>query len=300
MGKLKDIRASIDFKELKLSKFLWMTLAGIISAIGITTFLSPVHLYDSGIAGTSLLLSQLTPPYMSLSLFLIILNIPLLLYGYKKEGFAFTVYSIFAVLIYSLSAWIIEDVIAIDVSEASPIAGTDLLLCAIFGGLISGLGSGLAVRHGGAIDGIEVMAVIFAKKLSLTVGTFMMCYNVILYVICGLILRSWTLPLYSIVTYYAALQTIDFVAEGIDRSKAVMIITDKADKVSMALIAEFGSGTTKLPARGGFTNKEKAIVYFVVNRFQISRMRDIVHKIDPKAYMTITEVADIYKYEPED
>lgn len=144
------------------------------------------------------------------------------------------------------------------------------------------------------------MAVIFAKKLSLTVGTFMMCYNVILYVICGLILRSWTLPLYSIVTYYAALQTIDFVAEGIDRSKAVMIITDKADKVSMALIAEFGSGTTKLPARGGFTNKEKAIVYFVVNRFQISRMRDIVHKIDPKAYMTITEVADIYKYEPED
>ena len=285
MGKLRDIRASIDFKELKLSKFLWMTMAGIISAIGITTFLSPVHLYDSGIAGTSLLLSQLTPPYMSLSLFLIILNIPLLLYGYKKEGFAFTVYSIFAVLIYSLSAWIIEDVIAIDVSEASPIAGTDLLLCAIFGGLICGLGSGLAVRHGGAIDGIEVMAVIFAKKLSLTVGTFMMCYNVILY---------------SIVTYYAALQTIDFVAEGIDRSKAVMIITDKADKVSMALIAEFGSGTTKLPARGGFTNKEKAIVYFVVNRFQISRMRDIVHKIDPKAYMTITEVADIYKYEPED
>ena len=300
MSRFRDLVRSFDFKSLKVSRFLWMTLAGIISAFGITVFLSPVHLYDSGIAGTSLLLSQLTPPYLSLSLFLVVLNIPLLLYGYRKEGFAFTVYSIFAVLVYSISAWIIEDILPIDVSSSSPIAGTDLLLCAIFGGLICGLGSGLAVRHGGAIDGVEVMAVIFAKRLNLTVGTFMMCYNVILYVICGLILRSWTLPLYSIVTYYAALQTIDFVAEGLDRSKAVMIITDKADKVSSALIAEFGSGTTKLPARGGFTNKEKAIVYFVVNRFQISKMRDLVHNIDPKAYMTITEVADIYKYEPDD
>ena len=298
MGK-KD-NGLLRLKELKLSRFFWMTLAGLISAVGITTFLAPVHLYDSGIAGTSLLLSQLTPPFMSLSLFLIILNIPLLVYGYKKEGFAFTVYSIYAVLVYSICAWIIEDILPIDVAEASPFAGKDLLLCAIFGGLICGLGSGIAVRHGGAIDGVEVMAVIFAKKLNLTVGTFMMCYNVILYVICGIILKSWTLPLYSIVTYYAALQTIDFVAEGLDRSKAVMIITDKADKVSMALIKEFGSGTTKLPARGGFTNKEKAIVYFVVNRFQIAKMRDIVHGIDPKAFMTITEVADIYKYEPED
>ena len=151
-----------------------------------------------------------------------------------------------------------------------------------------------------AIDGIEVMAVIFAKKINLTVGTFMMCYNVILYVIAGVILRSWTLPLYSIVTYYVALNTIDFIVEGIDRSKAVMIITDKADKVSAALIGEFGSGTTKIPARGGFTNKEKGVIYFVVNRFQISRMRTVVHNADPRAYITISDVADIYRYEPED
>ena len=299
MGKGRPL-AGGDFKSLRASKFFFMTLAGIISAIGITTFLSPVKLYDSGIAGTSLLLSQLTPSYLSLSLFLVVLNIPLLLYGYKKEGFAFTVYSIYAVVVYSICAWIIEDILPIDVATASPFAGKDLLLCAVFGGLICGLGSGIAVRHGGAIDGVEVMAVIFAKRLGLTVGSFMMCYNVILYVICGIILRSWTLPLYSIVTYYVALQTIDFVAEGLDRSKAVMIITDKADKVSVALIKEFGSGPTKIPAKGGFTNKEKGIVYFVVNRFQIAKMRDIVHGIDPKAFMTITEVADIYKYEPED
>ena len=276
------------------ARFIWMAIAGIVSAIGITLFLSPVHLYDSGIAGTSLLLSQVTPAFWSLSLFLVILNVPLMLYGLKKQGVAFTVYSVFAVIVYSLSALFIE--YRFDFEEASPMAGTDLLLCAVFGGLICGAGSGISVRYGGAIDGIEVMAVIFAKKLNLTVGTFMMIYNVCLYIICGIVLRSWTLPLYSIVTYYIALNTIDFIVEGIDRSKSVMIVTEKGEEVSKALIEEFGSGTTILPAKGGYTMKDRMVVYFVVNRFQISRMRLLVHKIDPHAYLTISDVADIYKF----
>jgi len=276
-------------------KMLWMIVAGVVSAFGITCFLSPMHLYDSGIAGTSLLLSQLTPPWFSLSLFLVILNVPLMLYGLKKQGVAFTVYSVFAVVVYSVTALIIE--YETNLESGSPIAGTDILLCAVFGGLICGAGSGIAVRNGGAIDGIEVMAVIFAKSLNLTVGTFMMIYNICLYIICGLIFQSWVLPLYSIVTYYVALNTIDFIAEGLDRSKSVMIITEKGDEVSKVLMKEFGSGTTIIPAKGGFTSKERTVVYFVVNRFQIARMRQLVHRADPHAYLTISEVADIYKFE---
>lgn len=276
-------------------KMLWMIVAGVVSAFGITCFLSPMHLYDSGIAGTSLLLSQLTPPWCSLSLFLVILNVPLMLYGLKKQGVAFTVYSVFAVVVYSVTALIIE--YETNLESGSPIAGTDILLCAVFGGLICGAGSGIAVRNGGAIDGVEVMAVIFAKSLNLTVGTFMMIYNICLYIICGLIFQSWVLPLYSIVTYYVALNTIDFIAEGLDRSKSVMIITEKGDEVSKVLMKEFGSGTTIIPAKGGFTSKERTVVYFVVNRFQIARMRQLVHRADPHAYLTISEVADIYKFE---
>lgn len=276
-------------------KMLWMIVAGVVSAFGITCFLSPMHLYDSGIAGTSLLLSQLTPPWCSLSLFLVILNVPLMLYGLKKQGVAFTVYSVFAVVVYSVTALIIE--YETNLESGSPIAGTDILLCAVFGGLICGAGSGIAVRNGGAIDGVEVMAVIFAKSLNLTVGTFMMIYNICLYIICGLIFQSWVLPLYSIVTYYVALNTIDFIAEGLDRSKSVMIITEKGDEVSKVLMKEFGSGTTIIPAKGGFTSKERKVVYFVVNRFQIARMRQLVHRADPHAYLTISEVADIYKSE---
>lgn len=284
-----------ELKTLRWQNFILLFIAGCINAFGVTVFLAPVKLYDSGISGTSILLSQITPEYMTLSVFLLILNIPLFLFGLKKQGAAFTAYSIFTVTVYSICSWLITDVLPIDVRFASPLAGEDLLLCALFGGIISGIGSGLTIRYGGAIDGIEVMAVIFAKKLNITVGTFVMIYNVILYVICGMVIESWILPLYSIVTYAAGLKTVDFIVEGFDRSKEVMIVTEKAEEISDALMKTFECGTTKISAMGGYSNMEKTIIYFVVNRFQISRMRNIIREIDPKAFVTISEVADVFK-----
>ena len=284
-----------NLKGMKLKNFIALFIAGNINAFGVNIFLAPVKLYDSGISGTSILLSQITPEYMTLSVFLLILNIPLFLFGLKKQGYVFTVYSIFTVAVYSIGSWLITDVLPVDVSIASPLAGEDLLLCALFGGIISGVGSGLTLRYGGAIDGIEVMAVVFAKKLNISVGTFVMVYNVILYIICGMVMNSWILPLYSIVTYGAGLKTVDFIVEGIDRSKEVMIITDKPEEISDALIEAFECGTTKIAATGGYSNVDKTIIYFVVNRFQISKMRNIIHEIDPKAYVTISEVADVFK-----
>ena len=282
-------------QQIKLKNLLLLTVAGLINAFGVTVFLAPVKLYDSGISGTSMMLSQIKPEYLSLSVFLLILNIPLFIFGDKKQGLSFTVYSLYTVTIYSLGAWLITDVLPLDVAFSSPFAGDDLLLCALFGGLISGVGSGLTIRFGGAIDGIEVMAVTFAKKLGLTVGTFVMIYNVILYIICGMVLNSWILPLYSIVTYYAALKTIDFIVEGFDRSKAAMIITQKPDEVCDELIQTFESGATRIEARGGYSNQEKTVIYFIVDRFKISKMREIVHRVDETAFITITEVADVYK-----
>ena len=282
--------------ELSFKNFIVLFIAGCINAFGVTVFLAPVDLYDSGISGTSMLLSQITPDWLNLSIFLILLNVPLFIYGYRKQGKAFTIYSLFAVCVYSVFAWLITDIFPIDVSIASPLAGNDLLLCALFGGMISGVGSGLTIRFGGAIDGIEVMSVIFAKKLGITVGTFVMIYNVLLYVICGFVLDSWILPLYSIVTYMAALKTVDFIVEGVDRSKGVMIVTDKGNEVCDALIGAFETGATILNGKGGYSKEEKNVVYFIVNRFQISKMRTIVHTIDPSAYMTITEVADVFTH----
>ncbi|MDD6844496.1 MAG: YitT family protein [Clostridia bacterium] len=279
---------------LKPANFLFLTLAGIINAFGVIVFLAPVKLYDSGISGTSMLISQVTPEWCSLSLILILLNIPIFILGLKKQGAAFTIYSIYVVCIYSLAAWIITDVLPVDVSIVSPLAGSDLFLCAIFGGIISGCGSGMAVRFGGAIDGIDIIGVMFAKKLGLSLGTFVMIYNVILYIVCGFVINSWILPLYSIVTYAAALKTVDFFVEGFDRSKAAFIITSKPAEVCRALSETFENGITTIKAHGYYSNSDKTMIYFVVNRFQIGKMKNTVHDIDPKAYISISEVADIF------
>ncbi len=280
-------------KGFEAKNFFMLFVAGCINAFGVTIFLAPVKLYDSGISGTSMLLGQVSG--ISLSAFLLLLNIPLFLYGLKKQGFKFTVYAIYTVAVYSIMAWLITDVLPVDVSIASPLAGSDLLLCALFGGMISGAGSGFAIRWGGAMDGIEVMAVIFAKKIGLSVGSFVMAYNVVLYVICGFILDSWILPLYSIVTYMAALKTVDFIVDGFDRAKCAMIVTECPNEISQALSEAFESGNTRVTGIGGYSNRQKTIIWFVVNRFQITKMKDIIHSIDPTAYITLHEVADVFK-----
>ena len=283
-----------SFRSLKWTNFVFLTIAGVINAFGVVMFLAPVKLYDSGISGTSMLISQETPAWCSLSLILILLNIPIFLVGLKREGWHFTIYSIYVVLIYSFVAWIITDILPVDVSIVSPLAGSDLFLCAIFGGIISGCGSGLAVRFGGAIDGIDVIAVMFAKRVGLSIGSFVMIYNVLLYIICGIVIGSWILPLYSIVTYAAASKTVDFFVEGFDRSKAAFIITTKATDVCKALSETFENGITTINAKGYYSDSDKTMIYFVVNRFQIGRMKNLVHDIDPRAYIAINEVADIF------
>lgn len=283
-----------ELKKLKIKNFILLFLAGCINAVGVTMFLAPVNLYDSGISGTSMLLWQITPEYLTLSFFLIILNIPLFIFGLKRQGLQFTIYSVWAVFVYSGASYLISYVFPIDVESSSPFAGTDLLLCALFGGLISGVGSGLTIRFGGAIDGVEVMAVIFAKRLNMTVGTFVMIYNVVLYIVIGCIFRSWTLPLYSIITYAAAIKTVDFIVEGLDKAKSVMIITEKENEVCTALSEAFGYGVTQMHATGYYSGEPRFVIYFVVNRFQIARLKNIVSSIDENTFIAISETSDVF------
>ena len=278
-------------KALPPISLLMLTVAGIVNAFGVVLFLSPVALYDSGISGTSMLFAQIARGIIPFSLFLIVLNVPLFLYGLRREGATFTIRSIYTVVIYSLAAAFFGRFVT---PGASPIAGSDLLLCAIFGGLISGVGSGTTIRYGGALDGIEVLAVIFSRRLGMTVGTFVMTYNALLYVVAGVIMGSWVLPLYSIVTYAIGIKAVDFIVEGLDKTKAAMIITDHPQDICRELSAAFGTGITLIDAHGYYSGDSKTMIYFVVNRFQIARMRTIVHDIDDKAFISITEVSDLF------
>lgn len=292
---MKSLRPGVLLSRLRKAlppvSLLMLTVAGIVNAFGVVLFLSPVALYDSGISGTSMLFAQIARGIIPFSLFLIVLNVPLFLYGLRREGATFTIRSIYTVVIYSLAAAFFGRFVT---SGASPIAGSDLLLCAIFGGLISGVGSGTTIRYGGALDGIEVLAVIFSRRLGMTVGTFVMTYNALLYVVAGVIMGSWVLPLYSIVTYAIGIKAVDFIVEGLDKTKAAMIITDHPQDICRELSAAFGTGITLIDAHGYYSGDSKTMIYFVVNRFQIARMRTIVHDIDDKAFISITEVSDLF------
>ena len=137
--------------------------------------------------------------------------------------------------------------------------------------------SGMTIRFGGAIDGIDVLSVIFAKRIGISIGTFVMLFNTLLYIICGIAIQSWILPLYSIVTYYVGSRTVDFITEGFDRAKCAMIVTVKANEISNALSENFDSSGT------------------IVNRFQINKLKNIVHDIDESAFISLQEVADIIR-----
>ena len=288
-------RLAEAIREIRPVNFVFLAIAGIINAFGVTLFLFPVKLYDSGISGLSMLLEQVTPAALTLSLFLLVFNIPVFLFGLKKQGLSFTVYSLFTVAVYSLFSYLIMHVFPIDVNFVSPLAGTDLLLCALFGGLVSGVGSGLTIRFGGAIDGIDVLSVIFAKKIGISIGSFVMIFNAVLYIVCGIVIQSWILPLYSIVTYYVGSKTVDFIVEGFDRSTCAMIVTNKAEEISEALSKTFEAGGTIVNAIGGYARDEKQIIYFVVNHFQINKLKTLVTGIDKKAFVSLQDVSDIVK-----
>lgn len=273
-------------------KLAVLTLAGIVNAFGVSLVLAPVNLFDSGISGTAYLLDVITPDYLVMSMFLIVLNIPFYLFALKKLGKSFIATSIYAIAIYSLFAFVFRDIMPIDFSKGSPFTGSDLLLSAIFGGIISGIGSGLVIRMGGAIDGVEVMSVLFAKKLGMSVGTFIMVYNVILYSLSAVIFKDWLIPLYSIIAYTMGVKTIDFIVEGLDKGKSVIIITDRKSSVYNVLTQELGRGVTVLEAVGGYSNEDKIFIYCVVNRFEIPVVKRIVRENDPDAFATMTDVTE--------
>lgn len=291
----------IQKDKFSIVNFIGLIIAGVVNAVGAILFLFPVSIYDSGMSGLSMLLDQVTPSFLTVSIFLIILDFPIFLYGLKKQGVVFTVYSLFAVAVYSLTAFLFTKFILVN-SVGSPIGGTELILCAVFGGIVSGIGTGLTIRFGGAMDGLDVLAVLFHKKVNLSIGNFTLIFNTLLYIVAGIlnafVLKSdlgWVLPLYSIIAYFCGSKTIDFIIEGLNKHKCALIITDNAATISEELSKNFDGSGTIVDAIGGYSKSQKQIIYFNVNRFEINKLKRIVYSIDKQAYVTLQDVSDIIK-----
>jgi uncharacterized membrane-anchored protein YitT (DUF2179 family) len=256
-------------------------IGSIIYAAGLEIFLIPNNVIDGGVVGIAIMASHFT--HLPLGLFLIVINLPFVYLGYKQIGKTFTLSTIFAIV--SLSYWS---------NIFLPIPGltNDLFLASVFGGIIVGIGVGLIVRYGGSLDGTEIVAILLDKRTSFSVGEVVMMMNLFILSTAGLVF-GWDRAMYSLVAYFIASKVIDITIEGLDESKAVFIVSDKSEDIADALMARLGRGVTVLQGKGGYSGAEKSILYVVITRLEIAKLKSLVADHDDNAFITVNDVHDV-------
>lgn len=258
-----------------------LLIGSIFTAIGLEEFLVPNQIIDGGIVGISIMASHLTA--MPLSLFLVLLNLPFLYLGYTQIGKTFAISTVFSIL--SLSYW---------VSIFHPITEVtrDPFLSATFGGIVVGIGVGIIIRYGGSLDGTEIVAILLGKKSGFSIGEIVMFFNLFILGSAGFVF-SWDKAMYSLVAYFIAFKVIDITIEGLDESKGILIVTEAPDEIADALMARLGRGVTIFHGEGGYSGEAKKILYSVITRLEIAKLKSIVQEKDESAFVTVTDVHDV-------
>lgn len=261
-----------------INKVLLMILGSILASIGLEIFLIPNNIIDGGITGISIMANHLTS--ISLGVFILVLNIPFLVVGYKQIGKTFALSTLFSVICLSIGVTVLKPV---------PGLTQDTLLATIFGGIILGAGVGLIIKNGGSLDGTEIIAIILDKKSDFSVGEIVMFFNLFILGSSGL-LFGWDRAMYSLMAYFIAFKTIDITIEGLDETKAVTIVSDKHQEISRALTDRIGRGVTLLHGEGAYQGSPTNVIYVVVSRLEIAKLKGIVHGFDEDALLTISSV----------
>lgn len=262
----------------RLNNVFFMMIGAVLASIGLEIFLIPNNIIDGGIVGISIMVSYITK--LPLGLFIFILNIPFFIIGYKQIGKTFTISTLFSVICLSIG-----------VSFFHPIPGLthDVLLATVFGGIILGLGVGLIIRNGGSLDGTEIVAIILDKRLSFSIGEIVMFFNIFILSSAGFIF-GWDRAMYSLIAYFIAFKVIDITVEGIDESKAVTIVSENYQEIAEAIMDRLGRGVTLLDGKGGYKGVATNVIYVVVSRLEVAKLKSIILGFDPGALITIGHV----------
>jgi uncharacterized membrane-anchored protein YitT (DUF2179 family) len=208
---------------------------------------------------------------------------PFILLALRKMGYKFIIQTLFATVMLAIATNVFS---GFHVTE-------DLILSAIFGGIILGLGVGLILRNNASLDGTEMLSIILSKKLKIiSVGELLMCINLFIYIGAGFLL-GWDRALYSILTYYIASKVIDTVIEGLDKSKSVRIVSQNYREIGDAIMKELDTSVTYMRTMGGYSRQEKILTFCVVNKFEMAKLKDVVHSLDPKAFIVTEDVHEV-------
>lgn len=264
-----------------IRKILGLTIGAIIYSAGLNLFLIPNHIIDGGITGISLLVQALTG--VPFSLLIVVLNLPFFYLGYRRLGAGLAVSSTYAIVVLSLFSSIFE--------EMKP-ATTDPFLSTIFGGIIIGIGVGIVIKSGGSTDGTEIVAIWMDSKSSFSVGEIIMFFNFFILGTAGFVF-SWNSAMYSLIAYFICSRMIDAVSTGLDSSKGIFIVTTEYDKVSDAIVHDMYRAVTRLHGQGGFLKDDKDVLYCVVTRLEVTKLKQVVHGIDPTAFLSVFDVQEV-------
>ncbi len=261
---------------------LQLLIGAIIASIGLELFLIPNQVIDGGVVGLSIM-GHFMFTGIPFGVFLVVLNIPFLYIGYKHIGKNFAIATVVAVIMLSFCS---------EYAATFEKVTNDPFLAAIFGGIIDGIGVGIIMRAGGSLDGTEIVAIIADKHTPFSVGEVVMFINLFILSGAGL-LFGWDKAMYSLVAYFVIAKMIDVVTKGFDETYAVMIVTKDPIEVTDELNRQLGRGVTLLHGQGGYTKLPKEILYCVVNRLEVTKVKEIVLSMDENAFVTINSVYDI-------
>ena len=264
-----------------ISRAFFITIGAFITAAALETFLLPNNIIDGGVIGISMMVHYITKWNLGLVIFCI--NIPFILMALQTLGKKFVFQTFFA-----------TGMLAIATNTFSGFHVTeDLLLSTVFGGIILGFGVGLILRNNACLDGTEIVSINLSKKFKiLSVGELLMCINLFIYMGAGF-LFGWERALYSILTYYVASRVIDIVLEGLDKSKSVRIVSDFYREIGDAVMKELDTSVTYMKTMGGYSRQEKILTFCVVNKFEMAKLKDLIHSIDPRAFIVTEDVHEV-------
>lgn len=261
--------------------FFLCTLGAASAAFGLEEFLIPNRIIDGGIIGISILLGHLT--HWPIGLFIVLLNLPFLYIAYQRAGKEFVWLSLYSISVLALFIYY---------SHPFPPVTRDLLLVAVFGGMFVGLGVGLIIRAHGSTDGTEIVAMLLSSRYCLSVGEIILFINIFIFGFAGFVF-GWDRAMYSLITYFIAFKMIDLVIEGFDESKSVVIISQHPHHIGKAVMSDLGRGITYLVGEGGYTGTEKRVIYCIVTRLELPRIKEIVLKLDPCAFIAVENVHEV-------
>ena len=268
--------------KIQVAKASIILLGIFLAAFGLKGFLVPNHFIDGGITGISLLTNQLTG--IPVSIWLIIFNIPFIFLGAKQISRNFAISTSVAIVTLAIVIYFVD----------FPVITNDKLLISIFGGFFLGAGIGLAIRGGCVIDGTEILAVYITRKSFLSIGDIILLINVVIFLAAAFILNIET-ALYSILTYLSASKTVDFIIQGIEEYTGVTIVSSKSRQIRDAIIKNMGRGVTIYKGERGFENshyqnKDIDIIFTVVTRLEVSKLKDEINRIDHKAFIVMSAI----------